>query len=146
MTTSVKEFKSYDAAMAAATKSHPVAVAESRVGIECEYDDSTPLYVYTIMSATKEERAHPSVNAAATIAKAISNTDEKEAAKKAEFKRPKSGTKTGRIWEIIEARMAANGGYLPNIAGVLADTAAEGISPATTRTQFNKYKRMITSK
>lgn len=60
-----------------------------------------------------------------------------------EFKRPKSGTKTGRIWELIEARMATNGGWLPNIALVLEDTAAEGISPATTRTQFNKYKRMI---
>lgn len=91
MTTSIKEFKSFDAAMAAATI-------------------------------------------------------EKETTKKAEFKRPKNGTKTGRIWEIIEARMAANGGYLPNIAGVLEDTAAEGISPATTRTQFNKYKRMIASK
>lgn len=58
--------------------------------------------------------------------------------------RPKAGTVTGRIWDIIDGIIPAlkeNG--IPERAYVIQLCEIEGISASTAATQFSKYKRYL---
>ena len=60
------------------------------------------------------------------------------------IKRPKAGTTTGRIWEIIEAVIPAlKTGGMPDHSYVIELCEIEGISSSTAATQFSKYKRYL---
>lgn len=57
----------------------------------------------------------------------------------ANINRPKAGTATGRVWDIIDG--LKKGTSMPAKADVLAASVAEGLNEATISTQYSKYRR-----
>lgn len=57
----------------------------------------------------------------------------------ANINRPKAGTATGKVWDIIDG--LKKGTSMPAKADVLAAGVAEGLNEATISTQYSKYRR-----
>lgn len=54
--------------------------------------------------------------------------------------RPKSGTKTGRVWEIADSLSAEAGAPVVR-KSVLDQAIAEGINASTTATQYGRWRK-----
>lgn len=54
--------------------------------------------------------------------------------------RPKSGTKTGRVWEIADAQ-SANRGKPALRKDVIAECVSEQINEATAATQYGRWRK-----
>ena len=54
--------------------------------------------------------------------------------------KPKSGTSTGRIWDIADAISAKDGKPAPRKA-VMEAATAESINPATAATQYGRWRK-----
>ncbi|AUR88738.1 hypothetical protein NVP2117O_60 [Vibrio phage 2.117.O._10N.261.45.E9] len=54
--------------------------------------------------------------------------------------RPKAGTKTGRVWEIADAK-SAEAGEPALRAPVIEQCEAEGINSATAATQYGRWRK-----
>ena len=52
---------------------------------------------------------------------------------------PKSGTTTGRVWEIADTMRSQSRGDYPDRKEVLAKCEHEGINPSTASTQYAKW-------
>lgn len=67
-------------------------------------------------------------------------TPTKEVDKQNGISRPKSGTKTGRVWEIADELSAATNAPATR-KDVLVKTTAESINSATAATQYGRWRK-----
>lgn len=54
--------------------------------------------------------------------------------------RPKAGTSTGRVWEIVE-QLKGRKADVPKRAEVIEAAVAEGINPSTAATQYGRWRQ-----
>lgn len=57
------------------------------------------------------------------------------------YNRPRSGTITGKVWQICDAMQERCGGRRPTRRDVVAECVSQGIARATASTQFGRWSR-----